>query len=188
MILLVTKIVSQGTDYKSVYSHFFLTFWTNDVTNFLKVTWIISPLTCHLRFKFFIIETIKVKKKGLAMWSVPGIESHLWTRQESVAFRNFVIWVNLAWKPNCHIVSKYLFPDPLCWPRHREGLTKISCCNKWSAHHTSPIFPGNKKRWQDKEETKDALSQPKAESSKVFSTGKAEVYSSDGKQGLFLVP
>ena len=58
------KIVSQGTDYKSVHSHFSLCVWTNDVTNFLIVTQIISPLTCHLRFSIF---ALKFKKKGLAM-------------------------------------------------------------------------------------------------------------------------
>ena len=33
-----TKIVQQNTVYQSVYSHFFLSFGTNDVTDFAKVT------------------------------------------------------------------------------------------------------------------------------------------------------
>ena len=33
--------------------------WTNDVTNVLKVTRIISPLTSHLRFSIFVLETLK---------------------------------------------------------------------------------------------------------------------------------
>ena len=62
-----TKIVQQGTDYQPVYSHLFLSFWTNDVTNFPKVTQIISPLNCHLRFSIVVLETFKFKKKVLAM-------------------------------------------------------------------------------------------------------------------------
>ena len=54
-----------------------ISLFTFFLTNFLKVTWIISPLTCHLRFSIFVLETFKFKKKGLAM-SVPWIESHLW--------------------------------------------------------------------------------------------------------------
>ena len=61
----------------SVYSQFFLHFWTNDVTYFLKVTQIISLLNCHLRFSIVVLETFKFKKKGLAMWLVSWIESQL---------------------------------------------------------------------------------------------------------------
>ena len=38
-------------------SNFFLRFWTNDDTNFLKVTWVISTLSCHLRFLIVVLET-----------------------------------------------------------------------------------------------------------------------------------
>ena len=62
-----TKIVPQSTDYQSVYSHFFLNSGTNDVTDFLKVTQIISSLNSHFRFSIVILETFKFKKKGLAM-------------------------------------------------------------------------------------------------------------------------
>ena len=62
-----TKIVQQGTDYQLVYSHVFLSFGTNDVINFPKVTQIISPQNCHLRFSIFVLQTFKFKKKGLAM-------------------------------------------------------------------------------------------------------------------------
>ena len=55
------------TDYQSVYSQFFLSFGTNDVTDFPKVTRIISPPNCHLRFSIVVLETSKFKKKGLAM-------------------------------------------------------------------------------------------------------------------------
>ena len=34
----LTKIVQQSTNYQSVYSHFFLSFGTNDVTHFPKIT------------------------------------------------------------------------------------------------------------------------------------------------------
>ena len=46
---------------------FSLSFGTNDVTDFLKVTQIKSPLNCHLRFSIVVLETFKFKKKGLAM-------------------------------------------------------------------------------------------------------------------------
>ena len=36
-------------------------FWTNGVTNFLKVIQIISPLTCHLRFSIFVLENSRGK-------------------------------------------------------------------------------------------------------------------------------
>ena len=62
-----TKIEQQGTDYQSVYSYFFLIFWTNDVTDFPKVNQIISPLDCHLKFPIVVLETFKFKKKGLVM-------------------------------------------------------------------------------------------------------------------------
>ena len=50
-----------------IYSHFFLSFGTNDGTDFPKVTRIISPLNCHLRFSIVVLETFIFKKKGLAM-------------------------------------------------------------------------------------------------------------------------
>ena len=37
----------------------------------LRVTQIISPLSCHLRFSIVVLETFKFKKKGLAMWNGP---------------------------------------------------------------------------------------------------------------------
>ena len=46
---------------------FFLKFWTNDVTDFPKVTFIISPKNCHLRFSIVVLETFKYKKKGFTM-------------------------------------------------------------------------------------------------------------------------
>ena len=36
----------------------FLRFWTNNVTNLLKVTSVISPPTCHLRFLIIVLETL----------------------------------------------------------------------------------------------------------------------------------
>ena len=39
----------------------------NDVTDFPKVTWILSPPSCHLRFAIVFLETFQFKKKGLAM-------------------------------------------------------------------------------------------------------------------------
>ena len=42
--------MQQGTDYHTVYSNFFLSCWTNDVEDFPKVTWIISPPSCQIRF------------------------------------------------------------------------------------------------------------------------------------------
>ena len=36
---------------------FFLKFWTNDVEDFPKVTWIIFPPSCHLRFLIVVLET-----------------------------------------------------------------------------------------------------------------------------------
>ena len=39
----INCIVQQGTDYLAVYSNYFLSCWTNDVEDFLKITWIISP-------------------------------------------------------------------------------------------------------------------------------------------------
>ena len=62
-----TIIVQQSTDYQSVYSHFVLSIGTNDVTDFGKVTQILSPLNCHLRCSSVVLETFKFKKKGLAM-------------------------------------------------------------------------------------------------------------------------
>ena len=58
-----TKIVQQSTDYQSVYSHFFLSFEANDVTDILKVTRIIFPQNCHRRFSIDVLETFKFKKK-----------------------------------------------------------------------------------------------------------------------------
>ena len=49
--------------HQSVYSHFFFRFWTNDVTNFPKVTSVISPPTCHLRFLIFVLETFNSRRK-----------------------------------------------------------------------------------------------------------------------------
>ena len=46
---------------------FFLSFGTNDVTGFLKVTRIKFPLNYRLRFSIVALETFKSKKKGLAM-------------------------------------------------------------------------------------------------------------------------
>ena len=59
--------MQQITDYQSVYSHYCLSFGTNNVTDFLKVTRIISPPNCHLRFSIVALETFKFRKKGLAM-------------------------------------------------------------------------------------------------------------------------
>ena len=67
MSMVLTDIVQQGTDYQPVYSHLFSNFWTNNVTNFPKVTQIISPPNCHLRLSIVVLETFKFKKKGLAM-------------------------------------------------------------------------------------------------------------------------
>ena len=51
-----TKIVSLGTDYKSILLPNILGFWNNDVS---KITQIVSSLTCHLRFSIFVIQTLK---------------------------------------------------------------------------------------------------------------------------------
>ena len=53
----INCFVQQGTDYHAVYSDFFLSFWTNDVEDFPKVTWILSPPSCHLRFAIVVLET-----------------------------------------------------------------------------------------------------------------------------------
>ena len=61
--LLVQKLLcykncaTLGTD--SGYWIFFFSCWTNDVTNFLNVIWIISPLTCHFRFLIVVLKAFK---------------------------------------------------------------------------------------------------------------------------------
>ena len=40
---------------------FFLSCWTNDVEDFPKLTWIISPSSCHLRFSIVVLETLKLE-------------------------------------------------------------------------------------------------------------------------------
>ena len=46
-----------------VYSNFFLSCWTNDVEDFLKITWIIFPPSCQLRFSIFVLETFLIQEK-----------------------------------------------------------------------------------------------------------------------------
>ena len=58
----ITKIASQGTDYKSVFFLIFLSFWTNDVTNFPKISGLMSPAICRFRFSIFGLETLKFTK------------------------------------------------------------------------------------------------------------------------------
>ena len=41
--------------------HFFLSCWTNDVTNFPNVMKLMSSPNCHLRFSIFVPETLKFK-------------------------------------------------------------------------------------------------------------------------------
>ena len=50
-------IMQQGTDYHAGYSNFFLSCWTNDVEDFPKVTWIIFPPSCQLRFLIVVQKT-----------------------------------------------------------------------------------------------------------------------------------
>ena len=40
-------------------THFFLSFWTNDFTNFLKVMNLMSSPNCHLRFSIVFLKTLK---------------------------------------------------------------------------------------------------------------------------------
>ena len=42
-----------------LWTHLFLSSWTNDVTNFQKVMKLIASLNCHLRFSIFVLETFK---------------------------------------------------------------------------------------------------------------------------------
>ena len=42
-----------------MWTYFFLSFWTKDVTNFLKVMKLMSSQTSHLRFPIFVLETLK---------------------------------------------------------------------------------------------------------------------------------
>ena len=48
--------------HNAVYSNFFLSFWTNDVEDFMKVTWIIFPPSCQLRFSIVVLETFYPRK------------------------------------------------------------------------------------------------------------------------------
>ena len=58
----VTKIVNQGTDYRSVfYIISNISFWTDNDTNFPKVTRIMSLLIHHFRFSVFVLETLKLE-------------------------------------------------------------------------------------------------------------------------------
>ena len=57
------KIVNQVTDYKSVYLHFFLNFWTNTVINFPKNTKLMSFSIVQCRFSIFVIENLKFKRQ-----------------------------------------------------------------------------------------------------------------------------
>ena len=44
-----------------------LSFWTYNVKNFLKVSRIMSLPICHFRLSIFVLETLKFKRKSLAM-------------------------------------------------------------------------------------------------------------------------
>ena len=46
---------------KFLWTHFFLSCWTNDVTNFPKVIKSMPSMNCHLRFSIFVPETLKFK-------------------------------------------------------------------------------------------------------------------------------
>ena len=64
-------------------TNFFLSCWTNNVTNFLKDTRIISPPSCHLRFSMFVREKIKLEWQCSQYQPVPSEWLCEYTRQES---------------------------------------------------------------------------------------------------------
>ena len=69
LILLVQKLkilgkkltCSQYLDCQFLLSLNILSFWTYDVTNFPKVSRIISPPICHFRFSIFVLETLELE-------------------------------------------------------------------------------------------------------------------------------
>ena len=77
----INCIVQQGTDYHGVYSNFFWSCWTNDVEDFPKVTWIISPLSCHLRFSIVVLKTFLIQEERIgnvvstSHWIRPVLEA-----------------------------------------------------------------------------------------------------------------
>ena len=55
----VNKLIcSQYLDSQFLCIHFFLSFWTNNATNVLKVMKLVYLLTCHLTFSIFILEIL----------------------------------------------------------------------------------------------------------------------------------
>ena len=52
-------ICSQYLDWQFLLSLNILSFWTYDVTNFPKISEIMSPPICHFRFLIFVLETLK---------------------------------------------------------------------------------------------------------------------------------
>ena len=43
---------------------FFFSFWTKDITEFQKITWIISQPNCHLRFLIVVLETSRNSRRN----------------------------------------------------------------------------------------------------------------------------
>ena len=60
-------IGSQYIDSQFLWTHFFLSFWATNVTNFLKVMKLMSLLTCHLRLSNFVLETRKFEWQYLKL-------------------------------------------------------------------------------------------------------------------------
>ena len=81
--------MQQSTDYQSVYLHFFLSFGTNDVTDFPQVTWIISPPNCHLRFSTVVLETFN---PGFSVALREGVPKH---------FNRLSIFWSARGRPSC---------------------------------------------------------------------------------------
>ena len=52
-------ICIQYLDSQFLLTHFFLSLWTNNVTNVPKVMKLMSSPTCHFRFSIFFLETLK---------------------------------------------------------------------------------------------------------------------------------
>ena len=82
----INWLVFSALLHQSVYSHFFLRFWTNDVTNFPKVTWVISPPICHLRFSMFVLELFLIQEEriGNVFSTSHWIRPVLWSQRSPI--------------------------------------------------------------------------------------------------------
>ena len=99
-----------------VYSNFFLSCWTNDVEDFPKATWVISPPSCHLRFfdccprNFFIQEKQNGNVVSTSHWIRPVYKLTPFWRAH---FNEFKYSLSVG-----HRVLRNSF----------ESTTKLHCC------------------------------------------------------------